>query len=140
LYANPLPPGEEPHAVSTTAKPVNTCGCGALSAPAAIGPFIRCSGYDPGSKSWTGSVLFIAKPSVSAKPVLSWTVKGSSKPVAVVAGQCLDVFCEWNFWRFVLVIPVEAQEQVVQYWIDNNTGDAATFYVAGEREGAGTDR
>ena len=30
------------------------------------------------------------------------------------------------------MIPVEAQEQVVQYWVDSKSADAASFYIAGE--------
>jgi hypothetical protein len=50
----------------------------------------------------------------------------------VLPGEHLDTWAEWNFWRFELVIPMSSQQQSIRYWVNSNTADAATFYVAGE--------
>jgi hypothetical protein len=122
--------GERPQRSSTVAKPVNTCGCGELSAKSAVGPFIRCTGYEPTSDSWTGTVLFACHPGHSETPTVTWVAAGGSP--TVVPGEHLDTWAEWNFWRFELVIPMTSQQQAVRYWVNNNSADASTFYVAGE--------
>jgi hypothetical protein len=45
-----------------------------------------------------------------------------------VPANCLDSFCEWNFWRFDLGVPVGDGEKRIEYSVQ---GEGGAFYVAG---------
>jgi hypothetical protein len=111
--------------------PENTCGCGELRAPSAFGPFPRCGGWEPppadqeaGAPAggwWTGSALFVTREgdggpagsSTPRAPVLSWSDAAAPRGPAEVAGELLDEYCGWRFWRFELRVPVTDSEQRV---------------------------
>ena len=125
----PLHKGETPLRCSPKAKPVNTCGCGELAAPDMIGPFIRLTGFVPDINCCTYTVMCAAKPSVCEVPTLAWSASGGSPTTA--EATFLDNFCEWNFWRFELSIPVAEDQQTVEYWINGDKQTANTFYLPG---------
>jgi hypothetical protein len=137
---------------------------------------------------WTGTVLFVCKPSVSMGPVLRWhdTSNGASeevrrlpgrragaravgrrsrRPAAVwqrglpqvprskacwpkrlallnqtkprtpaapkVEANCIDSWCDWNFWRFDVAIPVGIGEKRIDYSVSGQPGQMASFFIAG---------
>jgi hypothetical protein len=125
----PLHKGETPVRRSPKAKPVNTCGCGELAAPDLIGPFIRFTGYLPETNCCTYTVMCAAKPSVCEVPILAWS-SGAASPNTLDA-IFLDNYCDWNFWRFELSIPLEEDQQTIQYWINADKQEANTFYIPG---------
>lgn len=45
VFPEPVAPGAAVR-LSLNAKQANTCGCGALAAPDAVGPLLRFAGYD----------------------------------------------------------------------------------------------
>ncbi|KIY97421.1 hypothetical protein MNEG_10542 [Monoraphidium neglectum] len=128
-YPAPIAAGEEER-VSRRAKQPNTCGCGDLAARDSIGPLLRFAGYDPDEDCWMGSVLYVCKPSVTLKPVLTWTDTDAGTSHTVPA-NCLDSFCEWNFWRFDLGVPVGDGEKRIEYSVQ---GEGGAFYVAGREQ------
>lgn len=76
-------------AICDTAKPVNTCGCGALSAKPVHGPYLRCMGYQADRRVVTYSGLLVAKGSaVPARPLLRWSDPQGGAGSA--EGYCLD--------------------------------------------------
>ncbi|KAI8466328.1 MAG: hypothetical protein J3K34DRAFT_485023 [Monoraphidium minutum] len=107
----------------------NTCGCGELAAVDAVGPTLRFGGYNPDTECWTGSALFVCKPSVSTAPVLSLTDTDSGA-CTKVPGSCLDTYSEWNFWRFDLEVPMGDKQKRVDYEVEG-APQGGSFYVAG---------
>jgi len=94
-----------------------------------IGPFIRLTGFVPDINCCTYTVMCAAKPSVCDVPTLAWSASGGSPTTA--EATFLDNFCEWNFWRFELSIPVAEDQQTVEYWINGDKQTANTFYLPG---------
>ena len=83
------------------------------------GPFLRFGDYsftDPMSPLWSGSILFLCKACVSSHqaPVLVFMDHGEQ---GNLPGRIIDMFQEYQFWRFDLVLRCGRQERQILYWV-----------------------
>jgi hypothetical protein len=92
----------------------------------------RRDGAAVASRAAAGStpVLVQAVPGPGGKPAAAATCApappaGAPEDSATVFPVCLDTFCEWNFWRFDLAIPVDSAERRVEYRIEGEPAGAS---------------
>jgi len=137
-----------PKGVSVARRdPAGAAAAGARTSPGGTAPFAsshasRRDGAALASRAAAASspVLVRAVPAPGGGPAAA--APGAPPPAgapvdgATVYPICLDTFCEWNFWRFDLAIPVDSAERRVEYRVEGEpTGASAEADEAAVRAG-----
>jgi len=94
------------------------------------GPYLKYQGMDLNRRIWKASVMIVVQRE-NSQPGLFLSYNGRTRNVR---GFILESFKTWTFWRYDLKVPVQDDEQTIEYWFAHDEDRKYQVAIAGFEE------